>query len=157
MSCGIIAIHNTMCADERAERLRKLSLGEPGHWMREGPGYRSIRQYNSRRGNAMSQSISAAPFSYSGYRFNWSQSEKKIARRAFEFALTQELNELMAETKRRASQMAQVDDIWDLAEYIAIRRKHINDRYDYRYSVLPTVFATLIKAGRLSENDLEGL
>ncbi len=105
----------------------------------------------------MSSSISAASFGYGGYQFNWSQSEKKIARRAFEFALTQEFNELVAETKRRASQMTQVDDVWDLAEYIAIRRKRIDDQYDYRYSVLPTVFAVLIKASRLSENDLEGL
>jgi len=109
------------------------------------------------RGNAMSQLISATPFGYGGYQFNWSQSEKKIARRAFELALTHESKELVAETKRRASQMTQVDHLWDLAEYIAVRRKHISDQYDYRYSVLPTVFATLIKAGRLSENDLEGL
>jgi hypothetical protein len=33
----------------------------------------------------------------------------------------------------------------------------INRRYDYRYSVLPIVFAHLIRDGRLSEDALKGL
>ena len=105
----------------------------------------------------MCPSISAAPFGYGGYQFNWSQSEKKIARRAFELALKQEFDELVVETKRRAIQIKQAEDVWDLAGYIAARRKQIDARYDYRYSVLPTVFAALIKAGRLGDKELEGL
>src|SRR5262249_44121611 len=105
----------------------------------------------------MSESISAAPFGYSGYQFNWSQSEKKIARRAFELALKQEFDDLVAKTKPKASQIMQADDVWDLAEYIAVRRMQIDALYDYRYSVLPRVFAALIKAGRLHERQLEGL
>src|SRR5512146_962465 len=97
------------------------------------------------------------PFGYGGYEFNWSESEKKIARRAFDRALNSEFEELMAETKRRASQIKQVDDVWNLTEYIAVRRKDIDERYDYRYSVLPTVLAALMKTGRLTERDLEGL
>ncbi|MFB3814431.1 MAG: hypothetical protein ACE14L_09995 [Terriglobales bacterium] len=101
--------------------------------------------------------ILAAPFGYSGYEFKWSQSEKRIARRAFELALKQEFDELVADTRRRAAQVKQADDVWHLAEHIAVRRKQIDAQYDYRYSVLPAVFAALIKSGRLSENDLEGL
>jgi hypothetical protein len=33
----------------------------------------------------------------------------------------------------------------------------IERKYDYRYSVLPFVFATLLSEGRISENDLRGL
>lgn len=105
----------------------------------------------------MSGLASGTSFSYGGYRFRWSQSEKAIARRAFERALQRELDELVAETKRRASRIAQVDDIWDLVEHLNSRRKQIDARYDFRYSVLPDLFAALIAAGRLSITDLEGL
>jgi hypothetical protein len=34
---------------------------------------------------------------------------------------------------------------------------HIERKYDYRYSVLPIVFATLLKEGCIRELDLLGL
>jgi hypothetical protein len=37
------------------------------------------------------------------------------------------------------------------------RRREIDRKYDYRYSVLPLVFAELVKQGRIAENDLQGL
>jgi hypothetical protein len=105
----------------------------------------------------MPGSGSAAPIGYGGYDFKWSHSEKTLARHAFDEALKRELDELIAETKRRANQIEQADDVWSLVEHLIERRKQINARYDYRYSVLPSVFAALIKAGRLSVTDLEGL
>jgi hypothetical protein len=38
-----------------------------------------------------------------------------------------------------------------------ISRREIDRRYDYRYSVLPLVFAHLLRDGRLTEDDLHGL
>lgn len=100
---------------------------------------------------------SAAPFGYGGYEFKWSQAEKTIARKAFEQSLKHEFEKLIVETKRRAGEIEQISDVWSLAEYIFDRRKEIDRQYDYKYSVLPSVFADLLRAGRLSESDLAGL
>jgi len=100
---------------------------------------------------------SAAPFGYGGYEFKWSQAEKTVAHRAFEQALKREFEQVVVETKRRAGEIEQIADVWALAEYVFGRRKEIETRYDYRYSVLPSVLADLLRAGRLSENDLSGL
>lgn len=99
----------------------------------------------------------AAPFGYGGYKFKWSQAEKTVARRAFEQSLKREFEKLIVETKRRAGEIEQIDDVWSLAEYVFDRRREIDSRYDYRYSVLPSVFADLVKEGRLRESDLAGL
>jgi hypothetical protein len=105
----------------------------------------------------MSISVSTAPRGYGGYAFDWSPAEKKVARRAFEGALKRELDDLVAETKRRASQIQDPDDIWELVDHLIERRKQFNAQYDYRYSVLPWTLANLIRAGRLREQDLKGL
>ncbi len=105
----------------------------------------------------MSTTRSAAPFGCGGYEFKWSQAEKTVARRAFERALKQEFDELIMEAKRRARGIEQIADVWSLADYVSGRRKEIDTRYDYRYSVLPCVFAGLFRAGRLTESDLAGL
>ncbi len=100
---------------------------------------------------------SASRSSYGGYTFNWSPAEKKLAREAFERALKNELDDLITETKRRADRIQTPDQIWDLVEHLLERRKQINARYDYRYSVLPMVFASLLRSGRLAKRDLDGL
>jgi len=100
---------------------------------------------------------STAAMGYGGYKFKWTDSEKKIARKAFDRALKSELDEVIVETKRRASAVQRPDDAWDLAEYLMNQRKQINASYDYRYSALPLVFAALVKAGRLNEQELGGL
>ena len=94
---------------------------------------------------------------YAGYKFEWSPAEKKLARKAFEQALQRELDDLVAKTKRRVNQIETADDIWRFAEHLTDRRKEIDARFDYRYSVLPGVFAALIQTGRLREEDLKGL
>jgi hypothetical protein len=87
----------------------------------------------------------------------WSPAEKIVARKAFEQALQMELKEIMAETKKMAEKIEQPSDVWDLERWLTQRRLAIDRKYDYRYSVLPLVFATLLKEGRVRENDLHGL
>jgi hypothetical protein len=41
--------------------------------------------------------------------------------------------------------------------WLTERRREIGRRYDYRYSILPLVFAHLLRDGRLTEGDLHGL
>jgi hypothetical protein len=89
--------------------------------------------------------------------FKWSDSEKKIARCAFDAALSRELSSLLASTKNSASQATTPDDIWALHDLLSERRKEIDRKYDYRYSQLIYVFARLLKEKWIMENDLDGL
>jgi hypothetical protein len=58
---------------------------------------------------------------------------------------------------RSAAKIHEPSDLWELEDYLCERRKQINEKYDYRYSVLPTVFGILLREGRLTEQDLDGL
>jgi hypothetical protein len=87
----------------------------------------------------------------------WSETEKAIARKAFDAALTHELDEVTARAQRMAPQIKELADLWKLEAYLTRRRHEIDRRYDYRYSILPLVFADLIRKGRLREEDLAGL
>ena len=62
----------------------------------------------------------------------WSRSEKVIARKAFDAALSRELHEVIQEAKQMASQITQSSDLWDLEYYLTQRRKEIDRKYDYR-------------------------
>jgi hypothetical protein len=87
----------------------------------------------------------------------WSATEKAIARRAFDSALQRELDAVIQEAKERAARVSQPADLWELEHWLTQRRKEIDRTYDYRYSVLPLVFRNLIRDGRLSEQELQGL
>ena len=87
----------------------------------------------------------------------WSKTEKAIARRAFDAAYEREWRALAAELKEKAGNIRECEDIWRLHDFLDERLKEIQDKYDYRYSVLILVFARLMNEGWLSETDLEGL
>lgn len=87
----------------------------------------------------------------------WSGAEKAIARKAFDLALTRELDAVMAETKAKAAKIQQPSGLWELERYLTERRKQIDQQYDFRYSVLLPVFGNLIREGRLREEELCGL
>jgi len=88
---------------------------------------------------------------------NWSKTEKAIAQKAFNLALDREFEKVIQEAKRRAANIAEPDDLWSLERYLTRSRNEIDRKYDYRYSVLPFVFGSLIREGRLSLEDLRGL
>jgi Photoprotection regulator fluorescence recovery protein len=87
----------------------------------------------------------------------WSHSEKTIARKAFKQALGREFEAVMQEAKQRAAKIEQPSDLWNLEAYLTDKRKEIDRKYDYRYSVLPHVFGNLVREGRLGEEELRGL
>jgi hypothetical protein len=89
--------------------------------------------------------------------FKWSHAEKVIARQAFDLALRNELQATVREAKDRAARITEPAELWELEDWLAERRQDINRRYDYRYSVLPFVFAHLIHDGQLREDNLKGL
>ncbi len=73
------------------------------------------------------------------YELKWSHAEKTVARRG------------------RAARIEEPSELWDLESWLTERRREIDRRYDYRYSILPLVFAQLLRDGRLTEDDLHGL
>ncbi len=87
----------------------------------------------------------------------WSHTEKQIARKAFELALDREFRSVIRRAKDMAGQIEQSPDLWDLEHYLTESRKRIDRTYDYRYSVLTDVFGRLVREGRLSEDELQGL
>jgi hypothetical protein len=91
------------------------------------------------------------------YDFNWSPSEKKIARQAYDAARDAVLAKALAEFKAKAAQVATPSDMWDLEDHLRQTRRHIDTIFDYRYSQLPFVFGVLIREGHLDEASLAGL
>ena len=87
----------------------------------------------------------------------WSRSEKAIAHKAFDAALDRELREVIREAKRKAGQIKEPANLWDLEHYLTQRRKEIDRKYDYRYSQLDIVFGRLLREKWIDEEDLRGL
>ena len=87
----------------------------------------------------------------------WSPAEKAVARRAFNLALEREFAEVIRETRSKAASIREPSDLWDLEHYLAKRRQAIDRKYDYRYSMLTLVFGVLLREGRISADDLQGL
>jgi hypothetical protein len=88
---------------------------------------------------------------------NWTASEKKIARRAFETALDREFAALIEESKKRMNQVSTPEELWEFEQWLSERRKEIDKTYDFRYSILPVVFANLLHRRTLSDVELAGL
>jgi hypothetical protein len=103
-------------------------------------------------------SPSATPNSYA-YQNEpiWSRSEKTVARKAFDAALTRELHDVIQKAKQMANQINEPADLWDLEHYLTQRRREIDRKYDYRYSQLTLVFGRLLYEKRLREEQLHGL
>jgi len=87
----------------------------------------------------------------------WSKSERAIARRAFDHALNQELQEVIQQAKQMAAEVKAPYELWELEHHLTQRRKEIDRKYEYRGSRLRYVFGLLLHEGRLTEHDLRGL
>ena len=87
----------------------------------------------------------------------WSEAEKKIARRVFEAALHQELGEVMAKFKDKAAHAKEPDDMWAVENWLSQQRRGIEAKYDFRYSQLVVVFGKLLRESRVTEEQLAGL
>jgi Photoprotection regulator fluorescence recovery protein len=87
----------------------------------------------------------------------WPHSEKKIAQKIFQDALQRELDGVTKEAKKRMANMKEPSDLWDLEAFLTRRRNEIDAQFDFRYSVLPMVFASLLQKRKISERELEGL
>jgi hypothetical protein len=88
---------------------------------------------------------------------DWSETEKKVAQAAFNKAYEREINALIEEVRKQASGILAIDDLWRLHDFLSARRHDIDGKYDYQYSELIFVFASLVKEGWLNLSELDGL
>lgn len=88
---------------------------------------------------------------------HWTPAEKKAARRAFDEALGRHLSAIIAEAKRKMTNLVDPSDLWELETYLTESRKTVDRIYQYRYSDLLQVFSILMRDGWLKEADLVGL
>lgn len=88
---------------------------------------------------------------------HWTPAEKKAARRAFDQALGRHLSAIIAEAKRRMTNVLDPSDLWELETYLTESRKTVDRIYQYRYSDLLRVFSILMRDGWLKDADLVGL
>lgn len=91
------------------------------------------------------------------YMDNWSKTEKAVARKAFDSAYQKECASILMETRKRLACISDPEDVWEINDYLWDQRKQINDKYDYRYSVLLDVLTRLICEGWVSLDALDGL
>jgi hypothetical protein len=87
----------------------------------------------------------------------WSSTEEKVAREAFERAYEREIAALLKEVRAKVSAMTELNELWQLHDFLSVRRHEIDGKYDYRYSTLIFVFARLIRDGWLHLDELESL
>jgi hypothetical protein len=87
----------------------------------------------------------------------WSATDKKAAHAAFDKALAREMKAIKEEAVVMVKSMQDDFAIWDLHDYLSKKRREIDSKYDYRYSVLLLVFARLVNEGWLMEHDLSGI
>jgi hypothetical protein len=87
----------------------------------------------------------------------WSKAEKKIARQVFDRAYEQECADLLEKVREMAASAQGPDDLWAIEDFLDDKRHEIARKYDYRYSQLIVVFGLLVREGRLTLDDLDGL
>jgi len=88
---------------------------------------------------------------------SWSKTEKKIARRAFDLAYQRECEAIAEKVRSLVDRMDTPEMMWTIQSFLTKRRRKIDDKYDFRYSVLLFVFGRLLHEGWLKMDDLEGL
>lgn len=87
----------------------------------------------------------------------WTDSEKKIARSAFDHAYEREIEALLKQVQEQASTVVDLGSLWQLHDFLSAKRYEVEGKYDFQYSVLLFIFAGLIKDGWLHLDELEGL
>jgi hypothetical protein len=94
---------------------------------------------------------------FSAREIPWSAVVKKIARRAFDQAYQRQCAAIRANVKKMLATASAPADVWKIHDYLFVQRRATDKIYDYRYSVLLTVFARLLEEKWLNVADLAGL
>ena len=86
----------------------------------------------------------------------WSKTEKDIARKAYDEAYEEECKVVVARVKDLMAHLPEPQAVWVIHDFLSQRRREMDKKYDYRYSVLPSVFARLIREGWLLVREIRG-
>jgi len=87
----------------------------------------------------------------------WTPAEKRAARKAFDAAYEKECRAVRAKVVQMLEDPHDVRQIWRIHDYLTEQRRDTDLKYDYRYSVPIFVFATLLREGWLTEDELSGV
>jgi len=91
------------------------------------------------------------------HELKWTQAEKKAARGLFDVALGREMTDYIARFKASAAAIETPDALWALLREAEQKRRELDERYDFRYSVLVFVLAGLLRRGLIDEAELAAL
>ena len=87
----------------------------------------------------------------------WTLEEQGLARTVFERARARELEGLILTLRTRTEDLQSSEDIWQLHDFLSIRRHGIEGRQAFQISGLLFVFAAFVKEGLVEPEELEGL
>ena len=87
----------------------------------------------------------------------WSPDEKKVAHAAFEAALSRERASIRRDIEAMLRDPNDGAEIWEIRDFLNGKARELDQKYDFRYSVLIGVFARLLAEGWVTLDDLEGL
>ena len=87
----------------------------------------------------------------------WSKAEETIAKQALKKAYQRETAALIANVRDSASSIAKLEDLWYLHDLLSTKRYEIDGKYTYDASRVVFDFASLVKEGWLTLEDLQGL
>ncbi|EDX82943.1 hypothetical protein S7335_121 [Synechococcus sp. PCC 7335] len=87
----------------------------------------------------------------------WSNEERRIAESALKKAYRKETEALIANIRENAANVTQLEDVWQLHDFLSAKRHDIDGKYDDREDFLMFTLSKLIKTGLLDKSDLQGL
>lgn len=92
-----------------------------------------------------------------GTETDWSELEKQVAEKAFHSAYKRETTALINEICEKVSLVTEIEDVWQLHDFLSAKRHEIDGKYDFDYSAFIFLFARLIKDKWLSVDELSGI
>jgi len=87
----------------------------------------------------------------------WTPEEQVLARTVFERARARELEALILTLRSRSAALQSPEDIWQLHDFLSIRRHGIEGRQEFQISGLLFTFAAFVKEGLVDLEELAGL
>ena len=89
--------------------------------------------------------------------FEWTNTEKILAREAYDRAYERECNKILEKVREMLSSMEDPKEIWKIYDYLRKNRRDMDSKYDYRYLILIIVFGKLMREGHILDSDIDKL
>ncbi len=87
----------------------------------------------------------------------WSEKETCQAHQLFDIAYQREVSSLLDTFQQQAAAIDQLDQLWQLHDFLSAKRHEIDGKYDRRESMKVFVFAQLLREGWISLAELDFL